>query len=93
VDAVRKLLQTGNQYKMQKNVEMCLKCFHAAGKMLHRALEILQKKDETVRVAPFYMLHCVRGILFLLDELHESQMRDKYRILLDKYLLSIGQLA
>ena len=93
VEAARVLLAAGHKYKLTGDSKKSAAAFTAACDMLERAYRALDDKLrlEDSSPAPFYVIHCLRGLMDALNELHDVRRSALYGVKLAQYLQSLGQ--
>ena len=91
VEAARKLLAAGHQYKHGGDAKKSTAAFTTACAFLERAYLALEAKlcFEDISHSAFYMVHCLRGLTEVLDEMHERKMSSLYGMKLEQYLRAL----
>ena len=95
VEAARVLLAAGHKYKLGGDSKKSAAAFTAACDLLERAYRALEDKlcHEDASLASCYMIHCLRGLMDALNELHEGRRSALFDARLAQYLQSLGQLS
>ena len=91
VEAARVLLAAGHKYKLDGDSKKSAAAFTAACDLLERAYRALEDKlcHEDASLAAFYMIHCLRGLMDALNELHDEKRSSAFGVKLAQYLQSL----